>query len=97
MKTLVGTKYLSREDWLKWRKNGLGGSDAGAIAGVNPWRSAMEVYYDKTHPDEIEDRDSEAMRQGRDLENYVAKRFEEATGKVMRRYSNAKNSRGVAR
>ena len=43
MKTLVGTKYLSREDWLKWRKNGLGGSDAGAIAGVNPWRSAMEL------------------------------------------------------
>lgn len=85
MKTLVSTKDLSREDWLKWRKKGLGGSDAGAIAGVNPWRSAMEVYYDKTHPDEIEDRDSEAMRQGRDLEDYVAKRFEEATGKKVRR------------
>ena len=44
----------------------------------------MEVYYDKTS-DEIEEMDNEAMRQGREFEEYVARRFMEATGKKVRR------------
>lgn len=54
----------------------------------------MQVYYDKTS-DEIKDIDNEAMRQGRELEEYVARRFCEATGKKVRRanaiYYNGKN------
>jgi len=75
---------LSREKWLKLRKNGLGGSDAGAVCGLNPYRSAMQVYLDKTSED-LPDEDNEAMRQGRDLEEYVAQRFMEATGLKVRR------------
>ena len=74
MKKLVSTLDLSKEEWLRYRKQGIGGSDAGAICGFNPYRSAMQVYYDKTS-DEIEDIDNEAMRQGRELEDYVAQRF----------------------
>ncbi len=84
MKKLVSTLNLPREKWLHYRKQGIGGSDAGAICGFNPYRSAMQVYYDKTS-DEIEDMDNEAMRQGRELEEYVAKRFAEETGKKVRR------------
>ena len=32
-------KDLSREEWLKMRKEGLGGSDAGAVCGLNPYAS----------------------------------------------------------
>lgn len=84
MKKLVSTLNLPREEWLRYRKQGIGGSDAGAICGFNPYRTAMQVYYDKTS-DEIEDVDNEAMRQGRELEEYVAKRFAEETGKKVRR------------
>lgn len=84
MKKLVSTLNLPREEWLRYRKQGIGGSDAGAICGFNPYRTAMQIYYDKTS-DEVEDIDNEAMRQGRELEDYVAKRFAEETGKKVRR------------
>ena len=42
------------------------------------------MYHDKIN-DTIENIDSEAMRQGRDLEDYVAQRFTEATGLKVRR------------
>lgn len=84
MKKLVGTAGLSHEEWLRYRKQGIGGSDAGAICGLNPYASPMSVYYDKIRED-TEETDSEAMRQGRDLEDYVARRFMETTGKKVRR------------
>ena len=84
MKKLVSTLGIEKEEWLRYRKGGLGGSDAGAVCGLNPYRTAMEVYYDKTS-DEIEEMDNEAMRQGREFEEYVARRFMEATGKKVRR------------
>lgn len=55
-----------------------------AVCGLNPYRTAIQVYYDKT-TDEVEDIDNEAMRQGREFEDYVARRFTEATGKKVRR------------
>ena len=84
MKKLVSTLGIEKKEWLRYRKGGLGGSDAGAVCGLNPYRTAMEVYYDKTS-DEIEEIDNEAMRQGREFEEYVARRFMEATGKKVRR------------
>lgn len=80
----VATVGMSREEWLKLRKTGIGGSDAGAICGLNPYSSPMSVYQDKIS-DKIELSDSEAMRQGRELEEYVARRFMEASGKKVRR------------
>ena len=84
MKKLISTLNLDKENWLQYRKHGIGGSDAGAVCGLNPYRTAMQVYYDKAS-DEIEDIDNEAMRQGRELEEYVARRFCEASGKKVRR------------
>ena len=84
MKRVVSTLNLSQEEWLEYRKQGIGGSDAGAICGLNPYSSPVSVYLDKTS-EEITEYDNEAMRQGRDLEEYVATRFCEETGKKVRR------------
>ena len=84
MKKLVLTLNLDKKEWLKYRKQGIGGSDAGAVCGLNPYRTAMQVYQDKIS-EETEEIDSEAMRQGREFEDYVARRFTEATGKKVRR------------
>ena len=48
MKKLTATKGLEKEKWLMYRKRGIGGSDAGAVCGLNPYRTAMQVYEDKT-------------------------------------------------
>ena len=80
----ISTIGMSREDWLKQRKLGIGGSDAGAVCGLNPYSSPMNVYYDKT-TEALSDYDNETMRQGRDLEEYVAQRFMEETGLKVRR------------
>lgn len=80
----TGVKYLSPEWETERHKLGIGGSEAAAIAGMNPYSSAFTVYWDKlgkSEPIEI----SEGMRQGSDLEEYVAKRFCEATGKKVRK------------
>lgn len=84
MKKLVSTLKLDKQEWLRYRKQGFRGSDAGAVCGLNPYRTAMQVYQDKI-TEETEEIDSEAMRQGREFEDYVAKRFTEATGKKVRR------------
>lgn len=61
---------------------------------MNPYISAFQIYQDKI-TDEVEEYDNESMRQGRDLEEYVAKRFTEETGKKVRHanaiYQNEKN------
>lgn len=80
----IPTAGMSSEEWLTLRKTGIGGSDAGSICGVNPFGSPMKVYHDKTSSG-VEELDSEAVRQGHDLEDYVAQRFMEATGLKVRR------------
>ena len=67
MRRLISTVNLSKRDWLLARKQGITGTDAGSICGMNPYRSAFAVYQDKVS-DDIEEYDNEAMRQGRDLE-----------------------------
>jgi len=35
------------KEWLEFRQNGIGGSEIGTIMGVNPWKSATELFYQK--------------------------------------------------
>ena len=72
---LVSTSGMDHATWLEYRKKGIGGSDAGSICGLNPYATAISVYQDKTQEEVTEKADNESMRQGRDLEEYVARRF----------------------
>lgn len=81
---LVKITDITREQWLEYRKTGLGGSDAAVVMGLTPYRSKIELWADKTGR-MPETEDNEAMRTGRDLEQYVAERFCEASGKRVRR------------
>ncbi len=80
----TSTAKMSNVQWLALRKTGIGGSDAGTVCGLNPYSSPMKLFHDKTS-EETEELDNEAVRQGHDLEEYVAQRFMEATGLKVRR------------
>ena len=81
---LAKTKDMPIEEWRKLRKSSLGGSDSATVLGLNSFSSPFTLYADKLNllPDKS---DNEAMRVGRDLEEYVAARFTEATGKKVKR------------
>ena len=83
-KVFADTRNMTREDWLEQRKKGIGGSDASSIMGLNPYSSPLKVYMDKTGKGK-DNGSNEAMRQGTDLEAYVAERFCEETGMKVRR------------
>lgn len=75
----VSTAGMSRADWLAERRKSLGGSDMGAVLGLNTYSSPYSVWAEKTG--RLSDKeDTEAMRIGRDLEDYVCRRFMEASG-----------------
>ena len=41
--------YNSKEEWLALRKKlGVGGSEAGAVIGMNPYKSAYTLWAEKT-------------------------------------------------
>lgn len=79
-------RYADHDEWLEIRKKSIGGSDAAAIMGLSQYGSAHTLWAEKSGkviPPDISD--VEAVRLGRDLEDYVAHRFMEATGKKVRR------------
>lgn len=77
--------YESHEEWLKLRRElGIGGSEAGAIVGLNPYQSAYSLWAEKTG--KIEGFEGNLTTEvGSYLEEFVAKLFERETGKKVRR------------
>lgn len=82
-KKIVNTKEISHEEWLNLRKKSIGGSDAGALMDMNPYQSPISLYADKMELSKPKE-SNEAMRLGTDLEDYVARRWTEKTGKRVR-------------
>ena len=39
---------MARIDWLLDRRKGIGGSDVAAIMGLNKWKSAYQIWLEKT-------------------------------------------------
>ncbi|MDD6571719.1 MAG: YqaJ viral recombinase family protein [Thermoflexaceae bacterium] len=79
-KVVVKTKDLSREEWLKYRTGGIGGSDVSIIAGINPFKSVYQLWLEKTGQTEPEEQQSEYAHFGTLLEPIVRKEFMERTG-----------------
>lgn len=45
---LKSTKKMNKEEWLKWRSTGLGGSDVATICGLNKYKSPLQLWLEKT-------------------------------------------------
>ena len=87
---LVKTVDLPREDWLDVRKSGIGSSDAAAAVGLNPYKSQLQLWMEKTAKDEnlpvVDPNDEESpMYWGTILEPIVAAHYTKRTGNRVRR------------
>ena len=82
---VCSTKNLSTEEWLKIRTLGIGGSDAGIIAGCNPYRSIFELWQEKRGEIPVREEESEVTHFGKVLEDVVRKEFIQRTGLMVRK------------
>ncbi|GGD02319.1 YqaJ viral recombinase family protein [Enterococcus wangshanyuanii] len=79
------TLSMTHEEWLKDRRNGIGGSDVATILGLNKWKSPYQLWLDKTGQLINNEEQNEPAYWGNVLEEVVAKEFTERTGKKVRK------------
>ena len=79
---LVDITTLTEDQWLDWRKKGIGGSDVAAALNMSPYRTARDLYHDKIGVvPAIEGPDKSITFQiGHLLEDVVAQIFAKKTG-----------------
>ena len=80
----ISTRKMSYEEWKEQRRKGIGGSDAGVVAGLNKWKSPIRLYLEKIGEFKDEEQ-NEAMYWGNKMEDLVAKEYSERTGNYVER------------
>lgn len=66
----------SREEWLEERKKGIGGSDASAIVGENPYKNNIRLWEEKTGKVQAEDiSDKPYVKYGTQAEDLLRELF----------------------
>jgi len=65
---------MTHEQWLSWRRNGIGGSDAPGIMGDSSWATPYKIWEEKVLNPKKED--NYAMGRGRALEPVARAEFE---------------------
>lgn len=76
---LASTENMPYEDWLEWRKKGIGGSDASVVCGISRYKSPVELWLDKTGQLPYQEA-GEAAYWGTQLEALVRAEFTKRTG-----------------
>jgi putative phage-type endonuclease len=79
-------------EWHELRRTGIGGSDAAAVCGLNPWKSIIEVWMEKTGMAKPNVRNNEKMYWGTRLEDLVAEEFAVRSGLKVRRVNETRRS-----
>lgn len=88
---LVDTRALDRNTWLAIRRSGIGSSDAAAALGLNPYKSQLELWMEKTgrQSNDLEptadDKLSSPLHWGQILEPIVADHYAQHTGHRVQR------------
>lgn len=79
---LADTSNLSKDEWLEYRRRGIGGSDVAALMGISPFWTARDLYYDKLKiaPLEADESNWVALEMGNLLEELVSRIFAKKTG-----------------
>lgn len=73
---------MDQQQWLNWRRGGIGSSDAAVIVGVSPWRTPYQIWEEKLFGI-CEQFENSAMTRGKELEETARRQFEELMGIVV--------------
>lgn len=68
--------FHNEQEWLSGRLNGIGGSDASAVVGMNPYKTNIELFEEKTGrriPEDISDKPY--VIYGKKAEEYIRELF----------------------
>lgn len=76
---LALTDDMPYDEWLEWRKKGIGGSDASIVCGINRYKSPVELWMEKTNQLPYQEA-GEAAYWGTQLESLVRTEFTKRTG-----------------
>src|ERR1700694_1448834 len=71
----------ARAQWLEAGRAGIGGSDAAAILGLDPWRSGLDVWRSKVEPTPPTEEERFLFKLGHLLEPVTARLYSEQTGR----------------
>ncbi|MBI4637655.1 MAG: YqaJ viral recombinase family protein [Candidatus Rokubacteria bacterium] len=77
--------FESKAAWLAGRRHGIGASEAAAVIGANPWKSALQLYAEKLELVEPDALETEAMEWGLLLEAPIAQQYERVIGRTVAR------------
>ena len=76
---LASTENMPYEEWLEYRKLGIGGSDASIVCGINRYKSPVKLWMEKTNQLPYQEA-GEAAYWGTQLETLVRDEFSKRTG-----------------
>lgn len=83
---LVSTKNMDRHTWLAIRNQGIGSSDSACVLGLSPYKSALELWLEKTRrkpPENLTDKES--VFWGTVLEPVIADAYAKKMSATVRR------------
>jgi len=84
---------MDRQEWLERRRKGIGGTDAAAILGLSKYRTAIDVWAEKTGRRRHDREMTAPMKWGLLLEEVIARAYTEETGRIVRRVPIRKHPR----
>lgn len=61
-------EFATREEWLEWRKGGIGSSDAPVIMGLSPWKTPHQLWLEKTGQETKEKTNDYILNKGHNME-----------------------------
>lgn len=75
-------EFFASDEWKEFLFPCVGGSDLSTVMGLNPYKSIIELYFEKTGMKEVFDQDNAAMFWGRELEEQVCEKWQYWDGNV---------------
>lgn len=69
-------KISNQKEWLRKRTKGIGGSDAACILGLNPYKTNLDLWREKTGRKQADDiSNNDAVKYGKQAEEYLRQLF----------------------
>lgn len=75
---------MENEQWHKDRLNGIGGSEASTVLGINPWQTRLQLYDKKVERKiDLSSSDNIRFKLGHILEPLIAEEYTKKTGRIL--------------